>query len=135
MIITTSYAVFACHSAACAPPPAGKGGSSGGGSNPKPNFSVGMGEHRFKNVSHARASVEKLAKTANRTDNQNERLQAGHKYLMQNDKKYRLSYINSRRNPKNTDDGYDALKDRAITSGIWGSRRSAGYHPITGRPM
>lgn len=26
-IRTTSYAVFACHSAACAPPPAGKGGS------------------------------------------------------------------------------------------------------------
>ena len=26
-VVTSSYAVFACHSKACAPPPAGKGGS------------------------------------------------------------------------------------------------------------
>lgn len=30
-IQTSSYAAFACHSAACAPPPAGRGGSSKGG--------------------------------------------------------------------------------------------------------
>lgn len=34
-VLRVTEAVFACHSAACAPPPAGKGGSSGGFAPPK----------------------------------------------------------------------------------------------------
>ena len=35
--------------------------------------------------------------------------------------------------PETDDDGYDALKDELITSGVWGNRKAAGRNPITGR--
>ena len=103
-IITTSYAVFACHDKSCAPPPAGPGGSSGGAG----------GGHTFKSVVHAKNTAQKLAnKGKDRTPEDEVRMRAAILYVNKN-----MQRLPAKRDPKNTDDGYDALKDGRLDAGI-----------------
>lgn len=120
-ITTTSYAAFACHSAACAPPPAGHGGSSGGGA---------PAGHTFKNVHHARATYKNLVAKKDRTPEETARMNAAYAVVRSNDAAYgrRKAAEEGQRTGRGSDDGYDAMKDAMIERGTWSHRRYAkGY--------
>lgn len=108
-ITTTSYAVFACHSAACAPPPAGKGGSTP---------SAGGSANTFKNVHHARATHRKLAAKTDRTPEEEVRMKAALAVVRANDSAYgrrKAAERGTSRRQDDDDDAYDRMRDDYLT--------------------